>query len=437
MMLFSDLHLKPEIQKALDEMGYKEPTPIQEKTFEAVLSGRDLLARAETGSGKTGACAIPLIQRIDPSIKVIQALILVPTRELALQYVEEINNIARHTGVIPFAVFGGVSMEIQRAKLGDGVHVLVATPGRLIDFLYNSTSIDLSRVRTVVLDEADEMLKMGFLEDVDFILSCLIQDHQTLLFAATLSREINRLIGTYLKNPVRVELNKEQISPQSLVHHFRFVGWGNRLKTLMEYLETERVSQAIIFCNSRHHGQKLLKDLQGKFRSLEYIHGGLEQSRRTSIFDRFRRHEITFMVATDVAGRGLDFSHVSHVINYDYPADHETYTHRTGRTGRMGRSGIAMTFVTDKELGSLKELLENNRINPIWQGSSPDLKNIHRKDFKGSKPARAAHGRHKQAGMRPLRHHQEKGSALTRRPSNPRIPVPSRHGEMTADVRVA
>jgi len=375
-MLFSELQLKPGILKALDEIGYKELTPIQEKTFETILSGRDLLARAETGSGKTGACGVPLVQMIDPSLKAIQALILVPTRELALQYVEEINNIARQAGVIPFAIFGGVSMEVQRAKLSDGVHVLVATPGRLIDFLYHSTFVDLSQVRTLTLDEADEMLNMGFLEDVDFILSCLIHDHQTLLFAATLPGEINHLIGTYLKNPVRVELNKEQISPQSLIHQFRFVGPRNRLDALFEYLKAERISQAIIFCNSRHHGQKLLRDLQGKFDSLEYIHGGLEQPKRTSIFDRFRRHEIMLMVATDVAGRGLDFSHVSHVINYDYPADHETYTHRTGRTGRMGRSGTAMTFVTNKELGSLKVLLKKNRIHPIWQGSSPDLQNI-------------------------------------------------------------
>ena len=162
MMLFSELNLKPEILKALDEMGYKDLTPIQEKTLEPILSGRDLLARAETGSGKTGACGIPLVQMIDPSIKAIQALILVPTRELALQYVEEINNISRYTGVIPFAIFGGFSMEVQKAKLSDGVHVLVATPGRLIDFLYNTTTIDLSHVRTLTLDEADDNAEDGF-----------------------------------------------------------------------------------------------------------------------------------------------------------------------------------------------------------------------------------------------------------------------------------
>ena len=214
-------------------------------------------------------------------------------------------------------------------------------------------------MRTLVLDEADEMLKMGFIEDVDFIMSCLIHEHQTLLFAATMPEEIDRLIGTYLKDPIRVELNKDQVAPQSLVHHFQYTGPRDRLKALMDYLQEEEISQAIIFCNSRHHGEKLLADLRGKFDSLEYIHGGLEQSRRTSIFDRFRRKEITFMIATDVAGRGLDFSHVSHVINYDYPAGLESYIHRTGRTGRMGRSGIAMTFVTDKDLVALKTLLQD------------------------------------------------------------------------------
>jgi ATP-dependent RNA helicase DeaD len=372
-MLFSELNLKPEILEALEKMGYNELTPIQEKTLGPILSGRDLLARAETGSGKTGACGVPLVHTIDASLNAIQALILVPTRELALQYVDEIHHISRLAKVIPFAIFGGFSMEIQKAKLRDGVHILVATPGRLIDFLYNTMSIDLSSVRTLVLDEADEMLKMGFVEDVDFVMSCLIHEHQTLLFAATMPQEIDRLIATYLKDPLRVELNKDQVAPQSLVHHFQYTEAGDRLQSLLAYLHEEEISQAIIFCNSRHHGEKLLSQLKGKLDSLEYIHGGLEQSRRTSIFDRFRRKEITLMIATDVAGRGLDFSHVSHVINYDYPSGLEAYIHRTGRTGRMGRPGIAMTFVTGRELEALKLLLRTNRIDPIWRGSIPNL----------------------------------------------------------------
>jgi ATP-dependent RNA helicase DeaD len=389
-MKFSELDLKPEILKALTDMGYQDLTPIQEETFAPILSGRDLLARAETGSGKTAACGIPLVQMVDPSLNAIQALILVPTRELALQYVEEIDNISQHTGVVPFAVFGGFSMEIQKAKLRDKVHIVVATPGRLIDFLYNTTSIDLSSVRTLVLDEADEMLKMGFIEDVDFILSCMIHEHQTLFFAATMPEEINRLIRTYLKEPVRVELNKEQVAPQSLAHHFQYTGRKDRLKALLEYLKREKISQAIIFCNSRHHGEKLTKELEGKFKSIGYIHGGLEQSRRTSIFERFRRNEITFMVATDIAGRGLDFSHVSHVINYDYPFAQESYTNRTGRTGRMGRSGIAMTFVTDQELKGLNSLLKVNRIEPVWHGDIPNLLAAPKRE---AKPNRGRNGK--------------------------------------------
>ena len=372
-MKFSGLGLKTEILKALTNMGYNDLTPIQERTFSPILSGRDLLARAETGSGKTAACGIPLVQMIDPSLNAIQALILVPTRELALQYVEEIDKISRFVDVTPFAIFGGFPMEIQKAKLIDGVHILVATPGRLIDFLYHSTSIDLSSVRTLVLDEADVMLKMGFIEDIDFIMSCLVHEHQTLFFAATMPEEIDRLIKVYLKEPVRIELNKKQVAPQSLVHHFQYTGRRQRLNALIEYLKKERISQGIIFCNSRIHGEKLIKELEEKFKSIEYIHGGLEQSRRTSIFERFRRNEITFMVATDLASRGLDFSHVSHVINYDYPRGPESYTHRTGRTGRMGRSGIAMTFVTDQELRDLKSLFKTNRIEPVWHGDVPNL----------------------------------------------------------------
>lgn len=371
-MKFSELDLRPEILKAVTNMGYEDLTPIQEKTLSHVLNGRDLLARAETGSGKTAACGIPLVQMIDPSLNAIQALILVPTRELALQYVGEIDKISRFTDIAPFAMFGGFSVDIQKAKLRDGVHILVATPGRLIDFLYRIRSIDLSYVRTLVVDEADEMLKMGFIEDIDFIMSCLIHEHQTLFFAATMPEEIDRLIKSYLKEPVRVELNKEQVAPQSLAHHFQYTGRRDRLNALITYLKREKISQAIIFCNSRHHAENLIRELEGKFKSIGYIHGGLEQSRRTSIFERFRRNKITFMVATDVAGRGLDFSHVSHVINYDYPSGLESYTNRTGRTGRMGRPGIAMTFVTDRELKGLKSLFNTNRIDPVWHGAIPN-----------------------------------------------------------------
>lgn len=370
-MRFTQLDLQPTILQALDKMGYDHMTPIQELAIPLILDGHDVLGLAETGSGKTGACGIPLIQRTDPDLNVIQALILVPTRELASQYVEEVSHMAQATEVVPFAVFGGVKMSLQQAKLRHKVHILVATPGRLLDFIWN-TDLDLSHVRTLVLDEADEMLNMGFIEDVELIMSCMPHDHQTLLFSATMPQAIDRLARSHLKAPVRIELNSTQKAPPSLQHHFQHTG-RNRLLALIDYLRNETIQQSIIFCNSRHQGGQLLTELRGKFTSLAFIHGGLEQSQRTLIFDRFRRKEIKFMVATDVAARGLDFRHVSHVINYETPLSHEAYTHRTGRAGRMGRAGIAMTLVADRDLQNLKRLLRINCIEPVWRGQAPEL----------------------------------------------------------------
>jgi ATP-dependent RNA helicase DeaD len=371
-MQFTQFDLQPGILKALGEMGYEDTTPIQEQAIPPILAGQDVLGLAETGSGKTGACGIPLVQRTRPEVNAIQALVLVPTRELAQQYAQEVDRIAQCTEVVPFAIFGGVSMAMQKVKLRHKVHILVATPGRLIDFIWN-TDLDLSQVRTTVLDEADEMLKMGFIDDVDLIMSCLVHDHQTLLFSATMSKEIDRLAKTYLKMPIRIELNHEQKAPQSLQHHFQYTG-SNRLQALIEYLKKEDIQQSIIFCNTRHQGSRLLRDLRGTFSSLEFMHGGLDQKQRTSIFNQFRRKKIRTMIATDVAARGLDFTHVSHVINYDTPLSHETYTHRTGRTGRMGRDGIAMTLVTNRDLEGLKTLLQINRIEPVWRGRVPELR---------------------------------------------------------------
>jgi ATP-dependent RNA helicase DeaD len=295
-------------------------------------------------------------------------------------------------------MFGGVKMAIQKIKLRHKVDILVATPGRLIDFIWN-TDLDLSHVRTMVLDEADEMLNMGFIEDVDFILSCLVHEHQTLLFSATMSAEIERLAKTYLKTPIRIELNHQQRAPQSLQHHFQYTG-HNRLPALIEYLQKEDIQQSIIFCNTRHRGSQLLKDLQGTFNSLAFMHGGLDQEQRTSIFNQFRRQKIRLMIATDVAARGLDFTHVSHVINYDTPLSHDTYTHRTGRTGRMGRTGIALTLVSDRDLAQLQKLLQINDIEPMWRGRIPEP----RQEAKSRSGARRPRGFRRNA--RPRSHRQ-------------------------------
>ncbi|MCZ6632031.1 MAG: DEAD/DEAH box helicase [bacterium] len=354
-------------------MGYEDLTPIQEDAIQHILDGRDLVGLAETGSGKTGACGVPLVQMVDPSIREIQAMILVPTRELAQQYVGELADISRRSKVAPFAMYGGFDMDIQRAKLKDGVHILVATPGRFIDYLWNNP-LPLNHVRTMVLDEADEMLNMGFAENVEFIMSCVMQEHQTLLFAATMPKEVDQLARSYLKDPVRLELIKDRVAPQSLEHHFRHVRFPERLDALKAYLKEEQIVQAIIFCNSRGNGTRLFGDLKRTFPSVDYIHGGLVQGQRTSIFNKFRKKNIRFLVATDVASRGLDFDHVTHVINYDFPRSREGYTHRTGRAGRMGRLGVAMSFVTDREMGGVARILRANQIEPVWQGRVPDLK---------------------------------------------------------------
>ncbi len=383
MTRFEELELKPEIMTALVKMNYETLTPVQEATFEPVMAGRDLLAKAETGSGKTSACAVPVVQKVDVDQNTIQALILVPTRELALQYVDEIDKVSTDLPVNPFAIFGGSDMSIQKSKLAHGVHILVATPGRLIDLLYNS-DLSLKDVNTVVLDEADEMLKMGFIEDVDFIMSCIIQDHQTLFFSATMPKEVLHLTERYLKDPVTVDLNKEKAAPSSLVHTFKFLkNTHEHFHELIGYLNEQDIVQAIIFSNSRHGGEKLFKHLNKELNSVEFIHGGMEQSRRTSIFNRFKRKEIKYMVATDVAGRGLDFTHVSHVVNFEFPRNIESYTHRTGRTGRMGRKGVAMTFVTVRDFGGYKRLLRLNKINPNWIGDEPEIRRPAKRNSRG------------------------------------------------------
>ena len=374
-MKFDELGLSPEILSAVTSMGFTELTPIQKQTYKLIRQGQDLMALAETGSGKTSACGIPLADMVDREINDIQALILVPTRELALQYVDELALICKSAGISAFAIYGGFPMNIQKAKLAEGVQILVATPGRLIDHLYNST-LTLEQVRYVVLDEADEMLNMGFIEDVKFILSCIMNRHQTLLFSATMPDAVNTLANTFLKDPVRIELNRQDVSPQSITHRFRFLSDKNRLQSLKHYFEKEQPSQSIIFCNSKRNGAILYSKLKEVVKSMEYIHGGLDQPTRTSIFNRFKKGKTRVMIATDVAGRGLDFSQVSHIFNYNFPDAPENYIHRTGRTGRMGREGTAISLVTGRDLFAVKRLFIEKGIQAVWDGKAPDFERV-------------------------------------------------------------
>ena len=369
-MKFSELNLPLDILKAVEKMGFEEMTPIQEATYQIISAGQDLCAIAETGSGKTAACALPLIQKVDPALNAIQGLVIVPTRELCIQYVDEIQRIAAKTRVVPFAVYGGFNKGIQVAKLRHEVHILVATPGRLIDLLYDGAVV-LSQVKCAILDEADELLKVGFLEDIEFIMSCILHDHQTLLFCATMADDIKKLAHDCLRDPEHISLIEKRAAPISIEHWFSYVHPKDKQRELIRYLEGEEIKQVIIFCNARHMVDRLFHDMRRQFKGIEFIHAGLSQGKRSSIFWRFRNEKIRALIASDVAGRGLDFSHVSHIVNWDLPRDGEQYTHRTGRSGRMGRKGKAFTFVTQRDLPNLRKLIGAQMISPGWIGRNP------------------------------------------------------------------
>ena len=373
--LFKDLGLPENILSSLTKNGYIELTPIQEKTYPLVAAGKDICGLAETGSGKTAACVIPTIQNIDDSLNAIQALIIVPTRELCLQYVTEIMKIAENTKITSFAVYGGSDKEIQVAKINHGVQVLVATPGRLIDLIYDGI-ITFSSVKTLILDEADELLDEGFLEDIEFLMSCLINKHQTLMFSATMADEIKELADKYMNSPEFVTLISDRPTPKSIKHYFANLPHTRKLSKFLELVNHEEIEQAIIFCNSRVGVDKIYRSIKSKLDNCEYIHGGLNQDVRSNIFWKFKNKKIRFLITTDVTGRGVDFTYVTHVFNWDLPNAIEQYTHRTGRTGRMGKEGKAITFVTKNELHNLTRIIKDKEIKAIWLGHNPLLSDI-------------------------------------------------------------
>ena len=382
MTTFLDLGVQEPIIETLTKRGYEKPTIVQEHTIPLVLKGNDLLALAETGSGKTAASVIPICQLIEPSDEGIQALIIVPTRELAMQYVTETQKIAHAKNIRSFSIVGGSDSSIQQAKLKSGVDILIATPGRLIDFIYNRL-IDLSSVKILVLDEADEMLSMGFYEDLQFIMDCLIQKHQTLLFSATMPKEINILAQKHLINPIEIRLISDQPRPSTIEHWFSYCAPKAKLEKLVQELKKQPINQTIIFAASRESAELLNRQLSSEFKACDFLHGGLTQEIRQIVTNKFRQGKIKYLIATDVAARGLDFSGVSHVFIYQLGKDPEVYLHRTGRTGRQNRSGVAITFISDKEIGVLKKVLEKTAIEPKWiDDIKPDLKSKQRFSLK-------------------------------------------------------
>lgn len=325
-------------------MGFEHPTPIQVEAIPLALSGRDIIGLAQTGSGKTAAFGIPILESLKPNEGLPQALIITPTRELAMQVADELAALGKYKRVRLIAIFGGHDMEIQAAALRHGVDIIVGTPGRLLDHMYNG-SLDFRATRHVVIDEADRMLDLGFIDDVRFILESTPLERQTLLFSATMLPAIARIASEFLHDPAQVKIAQTAATTPDIRQQYVTVAEHERFDTLLRILAEEDIEQAMIFCRTKRRVDDLVQQLAKKEISAEGLHGDMSQPERIRVMNGFRRKKIRFLIATDVAARGIDVDDVSHVINYDAPADMESYVHRIGRTGRAGRKGMAITFI--------------------------------------------------------------------------------------------
>jgi ATP-dependent RNA helicase DeaD len=345
---FESLGLQPQFIQAVEVMGFTQPTPIQESAIPAMLAGKDVIGQAQTGTGKTAAFMLPVLQSLHPGHESIQALVLAPTRELARQVAEAGLQLAGDMPVRILAVYGGQSYTIQKRALERGVDVVVGTPGRLLD-LISQKVLNLNRVHALVLDEADEMLEMGFIDDVESILKEIPQQRQISLFSATLPEAIRSLAKKYLVDPEKICLSPEKLTVEETRQLFCRVREENKFTALTRLIEMEPVTSALIFVRTKARAQDLADELARNGFSADSLHGDLNQARRELVLTRFRDHSVNLLVATDVAARGLDIAGVSHVFNYDVPQDGEDYVHRIGRTGRAGEKGVAITLLAPRE----------------------------------------------------------------------------------------
>jgi len=372
---FSDLDISAPVLKALKEVGYETPSPIQAATIPLLLEGRDVLGQAQTGTGKTAAFALPILSRIDIKQTTPQALVLAPTRELAIQVAEAFQSYASHIkGFHVLPIYGGQSYGPQLSSLRRGVHVVVGTPGRVIDHIEKG-SLDLSQLTTLVLDEADEMLRMGFIDDVEHILQQTPENRQTTLFSATMPPAIKRIAKTYLRDPQEVTVAAKTGTAENITQRYWLVSGMHKLDALTRILEAEPFDGMIIFARTKLGTEELATKLQARGFAATAINGDMAQQQRERTIEQLKNGKIDILVATDVAARGLDVERISHVINYDVPSDPESYTHRIGRTGRAGRSGDAILFITPRERGLLKAIERATR-QPVAPLSLPTIKEV-------------------------------------------------------------
>ncbi len=362
-MAFTDLGLRPEILNALTDLGYKEPSPIQAAVIPVALAGHDVLAAAQTGTGKTAGFALPIIEKLAPMANIgtsparhpIRALILAPTRELAIQVEESIKAYTRHLPLRSLCVYGGVNIDTQIPALKAGVEILVATPGRLLDHVQNKT-LNLSQVSVLVLDEADRMLDMGFMPDLKRIIALLPDQRQNLMFSATFPQEIESLARTILRNPQRIEVARRNATAENVTLVLHPVHHEKKRALLIHLIRSRKLNQVLVFTGTKLGANRLANELNKSGIHAAAIHGDKTQGERIKALDDFKSGEVGVLVATDVAARGLDISALPYVINYDLPHNAEDYVHRIGRTGRAGASGEAISLMTEDEARYLKDI---------------------------------------------------------------------------------
>ena len=349
MKTFAEFGLEPKILQAITELGFEESTPIQDQAIPIAMSGRDLIGQAQTGTGKTAAFGLPLISKISKEEERIMALIMTPTRELAIQVAEEIGKLSRFKGIRSLAIYGGQDISRQIRSLKNKPQVIIGTPGRLLDHI-NRKTIKLTDVQTVVLDEADEMLDMGFMDDIQSILKLVPAERQTMLFSATMPANIQKLAQQFLNNPEHVSVIPKHVSAPLIDQAYIEVPERQKFEALSRLIDMESPDLAIVFGRTKRRVDELSEALQKRGYSADGLHGDLSQNQRDAVTRKFRDGSIDVLVATDVAARGLDVSGVTHVINFDLPQDPESYVHRIGRTGRAGKEGTAWSFVTPREM---------------------------------------------------------------------------------------
>ncbi len=372
---FASLGLREELLQTLREVGYESPSPIQAATIPPLLTGRDVVGLAQTGTGKTAAFALPVLDRLDLSQKKPQALVLAPTRELALQVCEAFEHYSAGVpGVKVLPVYGGQSYGVQLSALRRGVHVVVGTPGRVIDHL-NRGTLDLSELRFLVLDEADEMLNMGFAEDVDTILAETPQDKNVALFSATMPAQIRRMSKQYLHDPLEITVKSKTTTSADTTQRYLIVSYPQKVEALTRILEVEEFDAMIVFVRTKNETETLAEKLRARGYSAMAINGDLGQAQRERTVGQLKAGTLDILVATDVAARGLDVDRISHVVNFDIPTDTESYVHRIGRTGRAGRKGDAISFVTPRERHLLRAIEKATR-QPLTQMQMPTVEDI-------------------------------------------------------------